>query len=446
MTPLRTAVSVLLCAAFLNACAAPAKDGAMASGADPALTAFIGKIRAVDHHGHPNSIVPADTDSDALPLDGIPIELPASFAPGHPDWVAASKALYQFPYPDRTEAHVAELRTTVQRVAKEQGEKFPVWVLDQLGTEVYLANRIAMGPGLEAPRYRWVSFGDPLMLPLSTKAEAAVTPDRQKLYPLSEKLLKRYLADLKITALPATLDEYLKTVVTPTLEAQRKGGAVGIKFEAAYLRSLDFAEVSAPAAAKIYAAYVRGGEPSHADYKTLEDFLFRAIAREAGRLGMPVQIHSFEGFGNSYSIAGSDPFLLESAIDDPTLAKTNFVIVHGGGVYAAHTGALLGKPNVYADFSLMTTAYPEARLAGILRAWLTQYPQKVLFGSDAAAFGPDLGWELVAWIGTKNGRGALALALTDMIGNGEATRARAEEIATMVMRTNASGLYQLGLK
>jgi predicted TIM-barrel fold metal-dependent hydrolase len=445
MTRIRAVVLVMLWSASLTACAAPARDGT-ATGADPALTAFIDKIRAVDNHGHPNTVAPADTDSDALPLDGIPLELPVGLGPANPGWVAASKAMYQYPYSDRSDAHLAELRTTVQRVAKERGENFPVWVLDQLGTEVYLANRVALGPGVAAPRFRWVSFGDPLMLPLSTKAEAAVTPDRQKLYPLEDKLLKRYLADLRLTALPATLDQYLATVVVPTLEAQQKAGCVGIKFEAAYLRSLDFAEVPAATAARVYAANVRGGEPSRADYKALQDFLFRAIAREAGRLGMPVQIHSFEGFGNSYSIAGSDPLLLESAIDDPALAKTNFIIVHGGGVYADRTGALLGKPNVWADFSLMTTAYPPARLAGILRSWLTQFPGKVLFGSDAAAFGPDLGWELVAWVGTRNGRDALALALTEMLRGGEVSRARAEEIATMVMRTNAAQLYRLDLK
>ena len=82
----------------------------------------------------------------------------------------------------------------------------------------------------------------------------------------------------------------------------------------------------------------------------------------------------------------------------------------------------------------------------MLRDWLTQYPEKVLFGSDAAAFGPDPGWEVTAWIATKNGRAALALALTDMIRKDEVSRARAEEIATMVMRTNAGTLYKLELK
>ncbi len=94
----------------------------------------------------------------------------------------------------------------------------------------------------------------------------------------------------------------------------------------------------------------------------------------------------------------------------------------------------------------MTLLYTPAKLAEVLRDWLIQYPEKVLFGSDAATLGPDMGWEVAAWIATKNGRTALALALTDMIRNGEVSRARAEEISVMVMRTNAVTLYKLGLK
>jgi predicted TIM-barrel fold metal-dependent hydrolase len=291
-----------------------------------------------------------------------------------------------------------------------------------------------------------VSFDDALLLPLSTKAEAAESPDREKLYPLEAKLMRRYLSDLHLTSIPATLDEYLKTIVTPTLEAQKKNGCVAIKFEAAYLRSLNFADASAATASAVYAKYAGGGEPSHVEYKTLEDFLFRYIARDAGRLGMAVHVHSFEGFGNTYRISDVDPLLLEPAFNDPTLSKTKFVIVHGGGIYASHAGAMLWKPNVYVDMSMMTLAYPPMRLAEILREWLTQFPEKVLFGSDAFALGPDAGWELTAWISGKNGRAALAMALTDMIRNGEVSRARAEEIATMVMRTNASRLYNLGLR
>jgi hypothetical protein len=332
----------------------------------------------------------------------------------------------------------------MQGIANAQGEEFPNWVLDQIGTEVMLANRIMMGPGLAPPRFRWVSYVDALMLPVSTNVEAAMSPDRQKLFPLEDKLLKRYMSNLGVAQLPGTLDAYLKTIVTPTLEAQKNGGCVALKFEAAFLRSLDFEEVPASTASAIYAKYAGGGEPSHIEYKALQDFLFRYIAREAGRLGMAVHLHSFHGPGNFYRAAGADPLLLESAFNDPTLRMTNFVIVHGGGVYSSHAGAMLWKPNVYLDMSAMTLLYTPAKLAEVLRDWLTQYPEKVLFGSDAASLGPDMGWEVAAWIATKNGRAALSLALSEMVRNGEVGRGRAEEIATMVMRTNALKLYNLG--
>ena len=413
---------------------------------DPELSAFIAKIRAVDNHSHANSAAPDDAESDALPLEEIaPFAVPITLLPDHPNWVAAYKALYDYPHAEVTDAHMDELRAAMGRVHDQQGERFPAWVLDQIGTEVMFANRVAMGPGLAAPRFRWVSFVDALMLPLSTRGEARVSPDRAKFYPAEERLLKRYLTDLKVTAMPPTLERYLETVVTPTLEAQQKAGCLAVKFEAALFRSLHFADVAPQTASAVYAKHFKGGEPSPADYKALQDYIFRFIAREAGRLGMAVHIHSFEGPGNYYRAADADPLLLEPAINDSTLRHTNFVVIHGGGVYASHTGALFWKPNVYADMSAMALIYPPEQLASILRGWLTQFPDRVLFGTDAATFGPEAGWELTAWIGTTQARRALAMALTDMIRAGEVNRARAQEIATMVMRTNAARLYKLGL-
>jgi hypothetical protein len=444
----RTAATALIASTFLlSSCSGPEPAGQPPNGTDPGISAFIAKIRAIDNHTHANSTAAGDTDADALPLDGIaPFEIPATLRPDNPAWLAAYQALYKYPHTDLSDVHMTELRAAMQQVAKEQSDRFPTWVLDQIGTEVLLANRIAMGPGLAAPRVRWVSYADPLLLPLSTTIEAAATPDRQKLFPLEDALLKRYLADLKVSRLPATVDAYLKTVVTPTLEAQRKAGCIAVKFEIAYLRALDFADVPVERASAIYAKYVGGGAPPHVEYKALQDFLFRFVAREAGRLGMAVHIHSFEGAGNYFDVAGADPLLLEPVFDDESLRKTNFVIVHGGGVFADHAGALLWKPNVYVDTSLMSLAYPPSRLAAILKDWLMQYPERVLFGSDAVAMGPDMGWEIAAWVGARNVRSALALALSDLVRSGDVTRQQADVIATQVMRGNASRLYQLDLK
>ena len=126
---------------------------------------------------------------------------------------------------------------------------------------------------------------------------------------------------------------------------------MAVKFEAAYLRKLDFDEADeAKARAIVYSQFVKGGEPPVADYKTLQDFLFRYVAREAGRLGMAVHIHCISGAGGYYRQSGSDPLLLETAFNDPTLRKTNFVVLHGGYPFTKQMGSLLSKPNVYADF------------------------------------------------------------------------------------------------
>lgn len=442
-------IAALGAALVVAGCSAPAGhdgDGSRDAPADSQLAAFIAGIRAVDNHTHVNSVTPGDSDYDALPLDPVaPFELPVRLRNESPIWPFALKALYGYPHEDLSDAHVADLRASVKRTKDAQRDNFPTWVLDRIGIDVMLANRIAMGAGLAPPRFRWVSYVDALMFPLSNNAQAKTTPDREKLFPLEDRLLERYLSDLHLARIPSTLDAYLRTVVTPTLEAQRRAGCIAVKFEAAYLRSLDFAAAATEDAARIYARHAAGGEPSHRDYKTLQDFLFRFVAREAGRLGMAVHIHSFEGAGNYFVTSGADPLLLEAVFNDPALSKTKFVIIHGGGVFASHAAAMLWKPNVFVDTSILSLAYSNGRFAEVLRGWLTQFPEKVLFGSDASPFGPDLGWEVAAQAGTANARESLALALTQMLRAGEVSPSRAREIATMVMRTNASRLYNLGL-
>jgi predicted TIM-barrel fold metal-dependent hydrolase len=289
-----------------------------------------------------------------------------------------------------------------------------------------------------------VAFADPLLFPLDTRNEATRTPDTRPLFPREARLLRRYLHDLRLSTLPATLDGYVRSVVDATIAREKAGGAVGIKFEAAYLRPLDFDDPDSVAATRIYAQYVnKDTPPTRAEYKTLQDYLFRAIARAAGRNRLPVQIHVLETFGGFYSPRGSSPHLLEPAFNDSTLRATNFVIVHGGWPLVAETQGELSKPNVYADISMIDDILSPTVLAGVLRQWLGEWPKKVLFGSDAFDGGVEQGWEQVAWVGATTARRALAIALTGMMNDGEISRARAEELARMVLRENAMALYGL---
>ena len=307
------------------------------------------------------------------------------------------------------------------------------------------ANRVAVGHGLMAPRFRWVPFDDPLLFPLDTRAEAARTPDTRALYPREAALLKRYLRTLNMNALPRNLEAYTQAVIWPLLQRQHAAGAPAIKFEAAYLRPLDFGRPDTARATAIYARYVHGGVPTHAEYTVLEDYLFHEIARMAGQLGMAVHFHVLYEFGGFYDENGAAPHQLETIANDSTLRGTNFVMLHGGWPLTDETLSLLGKPNMYADISMMTQLIAPSQLAGVLRQWLGEWPSKVLFGTAAFDSGTAQGWDQGAWLATTSARRALGLALTGMMRDGEITRARAEQLARMVLRENAVKLYHLNL-
>lgn len=423
------AASVLL--TLLLGCRTPREPLA---DADPDLEKEIEAVRAIDNHAHPVRVIapgqPPDREFDALPVDNMePESDPVNLRPGAPAALEAAKSLYS-----------TSDRATKQRFAKEKGGQYPAWVLDQMGVETMLSNRVEMGPSVEAPRFRWVPYADALMYPLDTAKVAAATPDRKQFFPLEDKLLHTYLNALHLNAPPAGLGEYLARVVTPTLERHRQGGAIAEKFEAAYLRSLSFDKVERAAAERIYA---QRGAPDEAAYKTLSDFLFRYIAAECGRLGMAVHLHTMAGAGGYFDVSGANPLNLESVLNDPSLRKTNFVMVHGGWPFTRQAAALLTKPNAYVDISSQSLLLAPATLAATLREWLALVPEKVLFATDAYPFSEELGWEESGLVAARAGRKALAIALTGMVRDGEITRARASVLARMVLRENAKKLYGL---
>ena len=422
--------------------------------ADPQLLAEINKIKAIDNHSHtPKLVGPGekDDDFDALPCDPLEPNDPTTISrPENPQYLAAWKALYGYSYNDRSPEHVRELVEAKKRVHQQQGDNFPNWVLDQIGIETEFSNRVAMGRGLQPPRFRWVPFDDALLFPLNNTRVANETPDRKFFYSREEMLLKRYLKDQKLGAVPATLQEFTAKVITPTLELQKHNGAVAIKFEAAYLRSLDFGPIPLDQAQyqneaqQIYSRYVRGGVPPTPDYLKLQDYLMRYIAREAGRISLPVHFHTGGGCGTYFMLNGSNPALLDSLLNDASLRKTTFVLLHGGaGPFTKYTAYMLMKPNVYADFSEQTWLISTRKLSEVIRDFLEWYPEKTLFGTDLYPNTPEIDWEEIGWQTTQSAREALAIALTGMIQDGEITRQRALELAHMVLHDNAAKLYGL---
>ena len=428
----------------------PPPDNALTRAIDLEIAGMIQGIRAFDNHAHPVLPLPndkTDRDFDALPVENMEPQTDVlAWRADNPQLVDAWRALWGFDA-DKLPLDadgMKQLDAARARVKAREGTYFDQWVLDRSGIETMAANRVALGPGIEAPRFRWVPYDDALLFPLDNSQLAAQSPDRKLFFPLEDKLRARYLADLGLTSIPATLQEYLSKVVTPTLEREKAGGAIAVKFEVAYLRSFDFTDVDDHTASDIYmwahfAATRR--RVDQAQYKLLQDFLFRYIAGECGRLGMAVHLHTMSGGGGYFDIGGANPTRLEPIFNDQRLRKTQFVMLHGGWPFIREAGAMLQKPNVYLDLSQEALTFPPRTLATWLREWLETFPEKVLFGTDGYPYNDALGWEESTWIASRNARLALGLALTGMVQDGEINRGRAEEIARAVLRTNAVRLY-----
>ena len=415
---------------------------------DEGLAKEIQSIRAIDNHAHPVRFTAAgeeaDRGFDALPVDNMePQSDPVNLRPTSPAVVEAWRTLWGYGFADMAAEHLRDGRARKQTVWKQQADGYPAWVLDQAGIEIMLANRVTMGKSVEPPRFRWVPYADALLFPLENSQLAQQNSDRKAFFALEDQLRARYLRERGMEKLPATLTEYLSRVVTPTLEKHKHGGAVAEKFEAAYLRSLGFDRVEPAEADAIYRKFAGGKAPAAAEYKPLQDYLFRFVAAECGRLGMAVHIHANAGAGAFFEVAGANPLLLEPVLNDPALRKTKFVLLHGGWPFVGEITAMLTKPNAYLDFSDVDLQHTPVELASMLHQWLVFVPEKVLFGTDAYPYSPEMGWEESLWIAARNGRQALAIALSGMVRDGEITRARASELARMVLRENARSLYGL---
>ena len=237
--------SAIACLVFqlliVSACTRRAQDQPEVS-AD--ILAEVNSIRAIDNHAHPVRFVAAgepDREFDALPVDNMePQSLPLQLRPDDPGVLLAWRELWSYPYADMTQPHLKEWKEHKQRTAQQKADQYPGWVLDSMGVDIMLANRVHMGTSIQPPRFRWVPYVDALLFPLDNSQLAAKNSDRKAFFALEEAGRRQYLKEAGLDALPKTLDEYLRLVVTATLERQKQGGAVAEKFEVAYLRPFGF--------------------------------------------------------------------------------------------------------------------------------------------------------------------------------------------------------------
>jgi uncharacterized protein len=432
-------VFCLLCGAAASGQATPFPDSTEQA-VYQRLLLQIEQIRIFDNHGHPG--FPGDDDVDAM---GIPSDssVPFRLRDDNLELVDAAKVLFDYPYGDLSPEHLRWLIDKKAEAKKRLGANYFSHVLDQAGIETAVANRVSMPAYLDPSRFRWVVFVDNFLFAFDTQRLEARDPDQKLNLPLQRKLLRRELIQEHLEQMPPDFHAYLEFIRT-FLETSKKSGAVGIKFEIAYFRSLHFDDPSEQRATALYAKYRSGGVPAGEEYREFQDFVFRYLLREAGRLHLPVQVHTAVGAGDFFNMNDGNVMELENTLRDPRYENVTFVLLHGGFPHEREAIWLAARKNVYLDSSLMGIfLYPD-ELKHVLKEWLELFPDKIVFGSDAFPLGDAMGAEENYWLAAQSARTALAAALAEMVATHKITEQKALEMARAYLHDTAAKICAVG--
>jgi hypothetical protein len=401
------------------------------------LLTQIDKIPAFDHHAHPGFPDDADVDAMAAPPGSSALRERDT----NPELIAASKALFGYPYNDMSPEHAKWLVQKKAELKKAQGDAYFSNLLDKLNIDKSVANRAMMASYLDPKRFLWVFFADSFMWPFDNQQQTNRNPDEKVYIPLQEKMLHRFMAQEKLDKLPASFDDYL-VFISKTLEDNKKNGGIAMKFEVAYFRPTTFGDPSKEEAAAIYQNFAAGGVPSEKDYRTFQDYIFRFLVLEGGRLHLPVHIHTAVGIGDYFNLSLSNVMNLESVLRDPRYSATTFVLIHGGFPLERQALWLAAMKNVYLDSSFMElTLYP-SEFKRVLKEWMETFPDKITFGTDSFPYNEVLGSEESYWLGVHSTRTALAAALAEMVDEQEITEPQALKLAHAYLHDTAAGIYE----
>jgi predicted TIM-barrel fold metal-dependent hydrolase len=212
-----------------------------------------------------------------------------------------------------------------------------------------------------------------------------------------------------------------------TQKAYETGNLAAVKISVAYVRKLDFEEVTFHEADRIFSAIRRGRE---INAKPLHDYLIHKIIQRAECINIPIQIHTGHQAGNWQDVRFTDPAHLVPIFQKYRNAK--FDIFHAGWPFSEILGSI-GKefPNVWLDMCWAWALNP-VQMERILDEWLATVPCNKIFAFGADAFSPFmmLGYAIQA-------RNGIANVMEKKVQRKEFDAKTAEFVARRIMHQNA---------
>ena len=401
------------------------------------LLVEIDKIPMYDNHAHPGFADDSDVDAMAAPPDESPT---FRLRDDNPEFVAAAKSLFGYPYDDFKPEHSKWLADKKNAAKQAGGTAYFDGILDKLNVQICLANRAMMAPYLDPKRFHWVFFGDSFFYPFDNSQQTASTPDMGVYVPLQEKMLARWKKQEGVEGLPADFAGY-EEFVRRTMADNQKHGGVAIKFEAAYFRTLYFTDPPRSQAEAIYSHYRAGGVPNADEYRIFQDYIFRVIADQSGKLHLPMHFHTAVGIGDYFSLRQGNVLNLENVVRDVRYKNVTFVLIHGGWPYEREAALLTAVKNVYLDTSFQSELLYPSQFKDVLKMLLTIYPDKMMYGSDAFPFNDALGAEESMWLAARTSRTALAAALAELVQEGAISEPKALQMARNYLHDTAARMY-----
>jgi uncharacterized protein len=222
-----------------------------------------------------------------------------------------------------------------------------------------------------------------------------------------------------------TLDDYM-AVLDRILADAKKAGAVSLKSQTAYDRTLRFNRVAKQQAEAIY------GKPRNeltpVQVKVFQDYVFWRLAELSAKHDLPFQIHT----GHA-RIQGSNPMNLVDLIE--ANPRTKFVLFHGGFPWVGEAGMVALKcPNVWID-SVWMPVLSHTMGKRAYQEWLDMFSSnRILWGSDMFTLEGTYGTTIYT-------RQCITEALAEKVINQELREEDALRIGRQILRENALDLF-----